>query len=89
MNSHQGDSEIPLEQVYSESPVSTDPNVHIKAVKGLIESGVTIVTIHTGQADQKRVIQFYSKEVLPKTKSEQNYWLAEFPPLEKVSGGSK
>lgn len=61
-------SEIPLDQVYADWPISTDPNVHIKAINELFESGATIVNIHSGQPDQERVIQFYGKEVLPKVK---------------------
>jgi F420-dependent hydroxymycolic acid dehydrogenase len=59
-------SEITLPQVYSEWPVSTDPSVHLKKVNELFDSGVTIVNIHSGQADQKKVIEFYGKEILPK-----------------------
>jgi G6PDH family F420-dependent oxidoreductase len=64
------DSEIPLEQVYGEWPVSTDPNVHLKAINELFESGASIVNIHTGQADQKKLIDFYGKEVLPKVRTQ-------------------
>ncbi len=60
------DVEIPLEQVYSDWTVGTDPNVHLKRINELFESGVTIANIHSGQTDQERVIQFYGKEVLPK-----------------------
>jgi len=60
------EKEIPLEQVYSEWPVSTDPNVHLKTVTELFQSGATIVNIHSGQSDQRKVIEFYGKEVLPK-----------------------
>lgn len=66
----QAKAEIPLEQVFADWPVSTDPNVHIKAVEELFQSGVTIVNIHNGQADQERVIEFYGKEVLPKVNSQ-------------------
>ncbi len=59
-------AEIPLDQVYGDWPVSTDPNVHIKAINELFESGVSIANIHTGQPDQERVINFYGREVLPK-----------------------
>jgi hypothetical protein len=59
-------AEIPLEEVYKEWPVSTDPEVHAKAIHGLFDSGATEVHIHSGQQDQKRVIQFYGKEVLPR-----------------------
>lgn len=62
----EADAEVPLEQVYADWPVSTDANVHIKAVNELFESGVTICNIHTGQEDQEKVIQFYGKEVIPK-----------------------
>lgn len=62
------DSEVPLDQVYSEWPISTNANDHLKKVNELFESGATIVNIHTGQADQERVIEFYGKEVLPKLK---------------------
>jgi TAT-translocated FGD2 family F420-dependent dehydrogenase len=63
------EKEIPLEKVYEEWPVSTDPSVHAKAVKDLFNSGVTIVNIHSGQADQMKVIDFYGKEVLPRVRS--------------------
>ncbi|MFY9911967.1 MAG: hypothetical protein WCF22_20345 [Candidatus Sulfotelmatobacter sp.] len=46
--------------------MGTDPNLHIKKVTELFESGVTIVNVHAGQKDQQRVIDFYGKEVLPK-----------------------
>jgi hypothetical protein len=45
--------------------VSTDPAVHIKVITERFDSGATIVNIHAGQADQKLVIEFYGKEVLP------------------------
>ncbi len=61
--------EIPLEQVYADWPVSTDPTAHIKTVTELFESGVTIVNIHTGQKDQRRVIEFYGKQVVTKVKA--------------------
>jgi TAT-translocated FGD2 family F420-dependent dehydrogenase len=62
------DSEVPLEKVYGDWPVSTDPAVHIKVITELFESGATIVNIHSGQEDQRRVIEFYGKEVLPRIK---------------------
>ncbi len=62
------DSEVPLEKVYGDWPVSTDPSVHAKAITDLFDSGATIVNIHCGQEDQKRVIEFYGKEVLPRIK---------------------
>ena len=60
------ESELPLEKVYADWPIGTDPNIHIKVINELFESGATIVNIHSGQPDQERVIEFYGKEVLPK-----------------------
>jgi TAT-translocated FGD2 family F420-dependent dehydrogenase len=61
-------AELPLPKVYEEWPVSMNPEVHIKAVSELFQSGASIVNIHSGQADQKRVVDFYGKNVLPKVK---------------------
>jgi len=62
-------AELPLPKVYGDWPVSMDPAVHIKAVTDLFQSGASIVNIHSGQADQNRVIEFYGKNVLPKVTS--------------------
>jgi F420-dependent hydroxymycolic acid dehydrogenase len=59
------EKEIPLEKVYADWPVSTDPQPHIDTVTKLFESGATMVNIHTGQEDQERVIKFYGEKVLP------------------------
>lgn len=61
-------AELPLDKVYDDWPVSTDPSVHIQAVQELFESGASIVNVHSGQADQKHVIDFYGKQVIPKLK---------------------
>jgi F420-dependent hydroxymycolic acid dehydrogenase len=62
----QADAEIPLQQIIADWPVGTDPEIHIAAIKKLFDSGVTIVNIHSGQQDQRKVIEFYGKSVLPK-----------------------
>jgi F420-dependent hydroxymycolic acid dehydrogenase len=62
------EAEIPLEKVYGDWPVGTDPEAHIKTITDLFSSGATIVNIHSGQVDQKRVIDFYGKQVLPRIK---------------------
>jgi TAT-translocated FGD2 family F420-dependent dehydrogenase len=59
-------AEIPLEKVYADWVVSTDPDVHAKALRDLFESGATEVNVHSGQADQRRVIEFYGTKVLPR-----------------------
>ena len=58
--------EMPWEKVAEAWPVSTDPAVHLRQIKELFDSGVTIVNIHAGQQDQQRVIDFYRDQVLPK-----------------------
>ncbi|HEX3664409.1 MAG TPA: TIGR03557 family F420-dependent LLM class oxidoreductase [Rhizomicrobium sp.] len=63
---HEAEAELPLEKVYGEWVVGTDPASHVKAIGELFESGATIVNIHSGQPDQKKVIAFYGQSVLPK-----------------------
>lgn len=60
------ESEIPIEDLYKEMTISTDPDVHVKALQEAFSGGATEVHIHSGQADQRRVIDFYGKEVLPR-----------------------
>jgi F420-dependent hydroxymycolic acid dehydrogenase len=55
-----------LEKVFADWPVGNDPAMHIAAIDKLFDSGVTIVNIHSGQADQQKVIAFYQSSVLPK-----------------------
>ncbi|HEY3697967.1 MAG TPA: TIGR03557 family F420-dependent LLM class oxidoreductase [Spongiibacteraceae bacterium] len=62
------DSEIPLEKVYADWAIGTDPTVHIRAIEELFASGATIVNIHSGQKDQARVIDFYGSEVLKRVR---------------------
>ena len=38
---------------------------HIAKVRELWESGATIVNIHSGQHDQRKVVEFYGSKVLP------------------------
>jgi F420-dependent hydroxymycolic acid dehydrogenase len=59
-------SELPLQQIYGKWPVSTDPDVHVKALIELFNGGATIVNVHSGQSNQARVIEFYGTHVLPR-----------------------
>ncbi|HTV79594.1 MAG TPA: TIGR03557 family F420-dependent LLM class oxidoreductase [Steroidobacteraceae bacterium] len=58
--------ELPLAKVIGDWTVSTDPDAHVQAVRKLLDSGATIVNIHSGQPDQHKVIEFYGREVLPR-----------------------
>jgi TAT-translocated FGD2 family F420-dependent dehydrogenase len=58
-------SQISFDQLVKDFTISTDPKAHIAKMQELFDSGVSIVNVHSGQADQKRVIDFYGDRVLP------------------------
>ncbi len=60
------EAETPIEEVMESWAVGTDPAVHIAAAQALFDSGVSVVNVHSGQPDQKKVIEFYGAHVLPK-----------------------
>lgn len=45
-------------------PIGLDPAAHVRVIRELFASGATIVNIHAGQADHRRVIEFYGSSVL-------------------------
>ena len=59
------ESEVQLDELIKQWPASTDPEDHVAAIRDLFDSGVSIVNIHSGQADQAKVIDFYGSQVLP------------------------
>jgi TAT-translocated FGD2 family F420-dependent dehydrogenase len=59
------EAEIPIDKLIADWPIGTDPKPHIEAIEKLFASGVTIVNIHAGQADQEKAIAFYGSKVLP------------------------
>jgi TAT-translocated FGD2 family F420-dependent dehydrogenase len=62
------DADVKIEEVLKMWKVSPDPQVHIQALQQLIDNRVKHIFIHSAQADQLGVIQFYSREVLPNLK---------------------
>lgn len=50
--------------------VSEDPEEHVQALRKLFDAGVSQVFVHGGQLDQRRVIDFYGREVLPRLRGE-------------------
>jgi F420-dependent hydroxymycolic acid dehydrogenase len=62
------DAEIQIPRMISKWSVGTDPEVHATKLIELFESGATIVNVHSGQADQRRAIEFYGSKVLPKVR---------------------
>jgi len=59
------EADLPIEKLIADWTVSPRPELHIKAIDDLFESGATIVNIHSGQTDQQKVIDFYGNWVLP------------------------
>ncbi len=59
------EAQLPFEKVIDGWTIGTDPAKHIAKARELFDSGVSIVNIHSGQSDQKRVIDFYGDHVLP------------------------
>jgi TAT-translocated FGD2 family F420-dependent dehydrogenase len=53
------------ERVVAEWVVSRDPDVHVAAVRELAGAGATHIFLHSPQPDQRRVIEFYRRHVLP------------------------
>lgn len=60
------EAEISDEQVIKQWLVSNDPEEHVHSIRQLFDAGITEVYIHSGQADQMRVVEFYGQEVLPR-----------------------
>ena len=60
------EQEVPLESVYADWPVSEDPEVHVAALRKLHAAGVEQIFVHSGQKDQRRVLEFYRRDVLPR-----------------------
>lgn len=56
----------PIEQVVKGWPISTDPGPHLEKIHELQESAVSIANIHSGQPDQRRAIELYASQVLPR-----------------------
>jgi hypothetical protein len=57
-----------LEDVYRNWVIGEDAEVHIRGIQKHADAGATDVFIHSGQADQRRVIDFYAREVLPRVR---------------------
>lgn len=65
----QAAADLPVSKVYEEWVVATEPEPHIAALRKLLASGATTVVIHSGQPDQRQVLDFYGKHVLPEVRS--------------------
>jgi TAT-translocated FGD2 family F420-dependent dehydrogenase len=62
----QAAQEVPLDEVYKDWSVSTNPTIHVESLQKLLDAGATHILVHSPQPDQERAIQFYGREVLPR-----------------------
>lgn len=62
-------ADLSLEEVCREWTVSADPEPHVAKLRELFERGATTVAVHSGQADQRHVLEFYGEQVLPQVRS--------------------
>lgn len=60
------EAEVSLDEVLKDMTVGTDPELHVQKLHEAFQGGATEVHIHSGQANQRKVIEFYGKEVLPR-----------------------
>jgi TAT-translocated FGD2 family F420-dependent dehydrogenase len=58
--------EIPLEKVYADWTVSTEPRHHEEAIRELARLGATHVVVHVATENQKEVIDFFGGRVIPR-----------------------
>ncbi len=66
----QAEAEVPLEDVTQKWIIGEDAQTHIEGLRKLIDAGATHIYVHSPQEDQRRVIDFYAREVLPHVEHE-------------------
>ncbi|HLH25618.1 MAG TPA: TIGR03557 family F420-dependent LLM class oxidoreductase [Chloroflexota bacterium] len=59
------EAELTLHDVWGDWTVSTNPADHAQNVRKFWDAGVHEVWVHSGQQDQRRVMDFYASQVLP------------------------
>jgi len=62
--------EVPLDEAMGSMTVGEDAGPHVEKLLELFRAGVTQVYVHTGQADQERVIDLYGREVITAVRRE-------------------
>lgn len=61
-----GETQISLEEVIKDWSVGTDPDVHLKSLRKMLDSGATTIFVHSPQKDQRAFIEWFGSEVLPR-----------------------
>jgi TAT-translocated FGD2 family F420-dependent dehydrogenase len=64
------EQQVPDQEVIQRWLVSDDPDEHADSLRKLVDAGVAEVYIHAGQHDQRRVIDFYGRQVLPRLRKQ-------------------
>ncbi|WP_440711164.1 glucose-6-phosphate dehydrogenase (coenzyme-F420) [Herbiconiux sp. YIM B11900] len=62
--------ELPIERAASRWIVSTDPDEHVARIKEYLDLGFRHLVFHGPGADQKRFIELYGSEILPRLRAE-------------------
>ncbi len=65
------EKEISIEDVTKDWTISTDPQVHLNAIKELANLGATHIVLHVAMPNQLEIIDFFGHEVLPTIKTGQ------------------
>lgn len=50
--------------------ISPDPDEHAAAIRALLDAGVSEVYVNAAQPDQRRALEFYGREVLPRARAQ-------------------
>lgn len=59
------EKEIEIETLLKDWAISTDPQIHIDAIKELASKGATHIVLHIATPNQQEAIDFFGREVLP------------------------
>jgi TAT-translocated FGD2 family F420-dependent dehydrogenase len=60
--------EVSLEQVFAQWTISAQPERHVERLVELFHDGISAVVVHSGQDDQRQVLEFYRSRVLPEVR---------------------
>ena len=61
--------DLPVEQAASRWIVSTDPDEHVEKIKTYLDLGFTHLVFHAPGPDQKKFLELYGKEILPRLRA--------------------
>ncbi|HEU4571753.1 MAG TPA: TIGR03557 family F420-dependent LLM class oxidoreductase [Candidatus Limnocylindrales bacterium] len=62
--------QIPAEDAMKTYVIGDDPEPHVRRLTELFRAGITQAYVHSGQSDQRRVVEFYGSQVLPALRRE-------------------